>query len=158
MASHRTIGRRPRGQSKKGVEGRLWEKISPEPNSGCWLWIGGRHPRGYGGFYINGKTRPAHVVCYEVYVGAVPDGLELDHKCRVTCCVNPDHLEPVTHQENMSRGIAGKMGAERQLAKKFCPSGHAYTPDNIYYRPNGYRDCKVCAMERKRRAKDRHKV
>lgn len=99
--------RPPRGPSKKGIEGRLWEKISPEPNSGCWLWDAGHNDYGYGIFYINGKLRCAHCVTYELYVGEVPEGLELDHKCRIPCCVNPDHLEPVTHAENVRRGLAG---------------------------------------------------
>jgi hypothetical protein len=73
--------------------------------SGCWLWQGNIHPdKGYGIMRRGGLTRRAHRFFYETLVGPVPDGLELDHLCRVRHCVNPDHLEPVTHAENLRRG------------------------------------------------------
>ncbi len=143
--------RAPRGPSKKGIEGRLWEKISPEPNSGCWLWMAGGNQHGYGSFYVNGRQRGAHIACYEHYIGPVPDGLELDHKCRVPCCVNPSHLEPVTHQENVARGAANESAKKFQGAKTHCPSGHPYTEDNIYFRKNGHRDCRTCSQERSKK-------
>jgi hypothetical protein len=142
--------RKPRGPSRKGIEGRLWEKVSPDPNCGCWFWTGATSSRrlGYGTIYANGRHQPAHRVSYELFVGPVPVGLELDHLCRVPCCVNPDHLEPVTHQENTRRGTAGKVAGALQQAKTHCPSGHPYTPENTYYRANGHRECRECSLGR----------
>jgi HNH endonuclease len=76
----------------------------PEPNSGCWLWMGNVDRKGYGrlGFRKN-RNALAHRVTYKFLYGIVPAGLELDHLCRVPLCYNPAHLEPVTHQVNMRR-------------------------------------------------------
>jgi HNH endonuclease len=71
--------------------------------SGCWLWMRGKTSAGYGVLYQNGKPSYAHVVSYETWYGKTPDGLELDHKCKNTNCINPEHLEPVTHAENIRR-------------------------------------------------------
>lgn len=72
---------------------------------GCWIWIGYVAPNGYG--YINvgkGIPRRVHRVSYEHFVGPIPDGLTIDHLCANVLCVNPDHLEAVTLQENKRRG------------------------------------------------------
>lgn len=91
------------------IEQRLLDKITPEPNSGCWLWTGFVHPSGYGVIRTGNKNTYAHRCSYELFVGAVPEGLQLDHICRVRCCVNPAHLEPVTPQENVLRGLNGRL-------------------------------------------------
>ncbi len=125
------------------IEKRFENKYIPEPNSGCWLWLGELTPRGnYGLFFHQGKKRRAHTVSYEINVGPVPCGLEIDHKCRVHCCVNPNHLEPVTHMENCRRGMVGAY----QRAKTHCPQGHALSGDNVYIDPKkpGMRACKAC--------------
>lgn len=87
------------------------------------------------------KDAGAHRVAYEEIMGPVPEGLELDHLCRTRSCVNPSHLEPVTHRENMNRGDV----ATRR--KTHCPKGHPYDEENtgIY---NGYRNCRACARLR----------
>src|SRR4051812_13783907 len=86
---------------------RLMGRVSMEPFSGCWLWTGTLTDHGYGILENgHGAGKGAHVVSYELHVGKIPEGLELDHLCRVRCCVNPRHLEPVTHYENMRRGVA----------------------------------------------------
>lgn len=151
MATISPIRRKPRGQSRKGIEGRLWEKISPEPNSGCWLWVGALNTQGYGLLYVNGRLQGAHRACYELYVGTIPPDCDLDHLCRVVCCVNPQHLEAVSHQENCRRGTGGIISGAQQRNKTHCPSGHPYDIENTYHHPKGYRACRACARERMRR-------
>lgn len=77
----------------------------------CWIWQGHITKRGYGAKTHNGKTTVAHIFTYETIIGPVPDGLELDHRCRQLDCVNPTHLEPVTHAENVRRGASSKLSA-----------------------------------------------
>lgn len=77
--------------------------------NGCWNWMGYRTPRGYGRAEFAGFTQPAHKLSYEVFVGAVPEGLILDHLCRNHACVRPSHLEPVTPKVNRQRGLQGGM-------------------------------------------------
>jgi hypothetical protein len=96
----------------------LLAKASPEPNTGCWLWADkGDNGRGYGRVRRYNRHHQAHRLFYELLVGPIPDGHELDHKCRVTFCVNPDHLEPVPHKINVRRGAAGATCATRQRSK-----------------------------------------
>lgn len=131
--------------------------VSPEPNTGCWLWTGSENGRGYGRVRWNGSTRQAHRVTYSELVGPIPDGHEMDHLCRVTFCVNPDHLDPVDHRTNIQRGITGAVNAARQRAKTHCPRGHEYDDKNTVIRPNGSRGCKQCRRDkaREREAKRR---
>lgn len=82
---------------------RFWAKAIPEPMSGCWLWFGAAHERGYGHFCVNHVVERAHRVAYKMLVGPIDDDLEIDHKCRTQCCVNPHHLEVVTHSTNIQR-------------------------------------------------------
>jgi len=142
---------------------RLSNKFIPEPTSGCWLWIGSTDAGGYGQIY-DGKLRQAHVVSYEMTGGTIPPGMELDHLCRVRCCVNPVHLEPVTHSENAKRGNTGNNIAEAQRAKTHCPGGHLYDDRNTYRvavrRKQGVRverHCRAChcEVEQRRRQKGR---
>ena len=119
---------------------RFYKKVQMEPNSGCWLWDGHYNRKGYGCFQVGKQNRSAHRVSYELHIGSIPEGLQLDHLCRVRCCVNPDHLEPVTNRENCLRGNVGKY----QLDKKHCPQGHPYSGDNLIVRPDGRRRCRAC--------------
>ena len=73
-------------------------------SDGCWEWLGCKDGDGYGMFRFEGYMRRAHRWGYELLVSKVPEGLVLDHLCRNPSCVNPDHLEPVTNQENLDRG------------------------------------------------------
>ena len=89
---------------------RFWSKV--RKTSGCWLWTGATNADGYGTFHVdrfNGRQRVAyaHRIAYSLLRGPVPDGLELDHAvCGTRRCVNPDHLDPVTHAVNMQRAAA----------------------------------------------------
>lgn len=118
--------------------------------SGCWVWTEYTNEDGYGRIRDNGKMRYAHVISYNLYVGQVPDNLELDHKCRVRNCVNWEHLEPVTHKENMRRGVYGD-------SKISCIKGHLFLPENTYYGRNNNRMCKICTINRANERRERIK-
>ena len=92
---------------------RFEAKWTPEPNTGCWLWTGATDRKGYGQFRSKGAHVKAHRWSYERLVGPIPEGLQIDHLCRVPGCVNPEHLEPVTHRENQVRGLVAR-GATAQ--------------------------------------------
>ena len=137
---------------------RLEAYISPEPNTGCWLWTGATDRGGYGriGSGRRGRgTLLAHRAMYEIDKGPIPDGLGLDHLCRVRCCVNPAHLDPTTTGENARRAAGlGTMG-QAGRKKTHCPQGHEYTPENTYLYLGKHRKCKTCrlAADRRHRAK-----
>lgn len=103
--------------------------------SGCWLWTASKSRDGYGWTSLNGKTYQAHRLVYIMLVGPVPDGMVLDHLCRVRHCVNPAHLEPVTTAENLRRSPLTPAGQDR------CRKGHELSE----YR--GQRRCLVCLAE-----------
>lgn len=115
--------------------------VSPEPNSGCWLWEGKTNEYGYGYFYSQGRHRRAHRLAFEHHCGPVPAGLDLDHLCRVRLCVNPDHLDPVSRSENM---IRSPLIGEANREKPMCSKGHAFDEANTYYRKDGRRGCREC--------------
>lgn len=127
----------------------------PEPNSGCWLWMGSVGSNGYGktaiGSRKDGTRRDvlAHQITWVLNRGPIPPGLELDHRrCRNKICVNPDHLVLCTDVENVKQpdGPAGL-----QMAKTHCPKGHPLTDGNLYIDPYGWRHCMTCPRERKKR-------
>ena len=129
----------------------LLAKASPEPNTGCWLWADrSDNGRGYGRLKRHAKRYQAHRLFYELLVGPIPDGHELDHKCRVTFCVNPDHMEPVLHRVNVQRGVTGAVNTRRQRSKTHCPFGHAYEGYNLIVRKSGARGCRECSRIRDR--------
>lgn len=142
---------------------RLQRYSLPEPNTGCWLWGGDWDVNGYGKINIIDdagirRMRKAHLVYYEVTVGPVPAGMELDHKCRVRCCVNPAHMEPVTHEENMLRGLHTVQLL--QSTKTHCPAGHPYDEINTKRRTDrgwNARECRACHLIASRAYKARQK-
>ena len=115
-------------------------KVMQEPYSGCWLFFGSWNGGGYGNLNYNGRTRSAHVASFELHGGTIPPGFDLDHLCRTHCCVNPAHLQPVTRQVNILRGVG--MGA-KNLAKTHCPNGHPYDGENLRMGKRG-RICRAC--------------
>lgn len=135
----------------------FWAQVEKTPD--CWIWRGGKSSLGYGGLWIRERSGLrikvyAHRVAYELSVGAIPEGLSLDHVCHtrdLTCaggarchhrrCVRPDHLEPVTNKVNALRGRSGPADNAR---KQHCPSGHTYDERNTRYKSNGWRVCRTC--------------
>src|SRR5206468_10048134 len=114
---------------RAGLGKALEEFYEPEPMSGCWIWTGQRTPLGYGQYSVSrgpgmpSLTRGAHVVMYESLRGPVPEGLELDHTCRMPSCVNPNHLDAITHRENILRGNTVCAANAKKIS---APCGHAY--------------------------------
>jgi hypothetical protein len=123
--------------------------VEPEPNTGCWLWSGSGTEAGYGQISVNGRATMAYRWSYEHFRGPIAPGLEPDHLCRVRCCVNPAHLELVTHRENTLRG---QTLAAMNAAKTHCRRGHPYSGDNLRSGMRGkqpVRVCRQCAKENK---------
>jgi hypothetical protein len=117
---------------------RFWKKVIKSDN-GCWEWIGGKNPDGYGSFGLaGGKVTSAHRWSYEKSIGPIPNGLTIDHICRNRACVNPDHLECVSFIENILRGTGWTAINKR---KGTCPAGHEYDKTNN----RGSRICSECA-------------
>lgn len=133
---------------------RFWSKVEIFDPAGCWPWMAARKD-GYGAFSTRtSKVGRAHLISYQQLVGRVPDGLELDHLCRNRACVNPLHLEPVTHRVNARRGDAGAYLKIRDR----CVHGHEYTEENTYSRAGGRRECRACIYERNRKYRARKKA
>ena len=130
---------------------RFDEKYEPEPNTGCWLWTGALGANGYGRFSWDGRDSYAHRASYERFIDFIPEGLDIDHRCRVRCCVNPQHLEAVSRQENLLRSERTFTGINAR--KTHCPRGHRYDALNTRVRVTGARQCRACAdsAERRRR-------
>ncbi len=128
------------GTSGRTLEHRFGEKCWYNDITDCIEWMGSRCATGYGNIYVNGRMQLAHRVAYEWQRGPIPAGLVLDHLCRNEGCVNPDHLEAVTHIENVRRGYR----AADQLHNTHCPSGHPYSGKNLYRTPEGGRACRTC--------------
>jgi len=136
------------GDRKNPIQ-RFVKKYDVDELSGCWVWNTRTTPNGYAKFRTKGKDKQAHRWAYEFYIGPIPEGMQLDHLCRVRNCVSPYHLEPVTQQENILRGE----GVAAVNAKKtHCLNGHEFTVDSVYQRNDNKRNCIQCARGRKRKA------
>lgn len=115
------------------------------------LWLAGVQPAGYGKFWLTGRSVGAHRFAYVLAYGPIPEGLHIDHLCRVRACVAPDHLEAVTQAENNRRGYG--LTAEN-IRKTHCPEGHPYTEVNTYVCSEGKRSCRKCHAARQRLYKE----
>lgn len=120
--------------------------FQPALNSHCWLWTGATEKGGYGRFRRSKASDPlrtnvmVHCVTFTAAFGFIPDGLEIDHLCRVRNCVNPEHLEAVTKAENQRRAAA------HRPVPTHCVHGHRFTPENTYLlrTRSNQRRCKTC--------------
>lgn len=113
--------------------------------NGCWIWTAARNAYGYGIIRLNGKHFMTHRFMYESHNGPIPEGLDLDHLCRVRCCINPEHLEAVSRKTNLLRGTTV---TARNAAVTHCPRGHEYTEANTGRTRRGSRYCKRCNVDR----------
>lgn len=114
----------------------------------CWPWTGLRQSKGYGQLKVGGHMVLAHRFAYELLVGPIPPEHTIDHLCRNHSCCNPAHVEPVTNQVNVLRGIGE---TARNARKTHCPQGHPYDADNTYRSPQGWRQCRTCLRARNQR-------
>lgn len=147
-----------RGPKAKPILDRFAEKIALT-DSGCIEWLAGTNGVGYGVVHLQpsdgSRKTYAHRWSYEHHNGPIPDGLHLDHLCRNTLCVNPDHLEPVTPRVNVVRGVSSPAMNAR---KTRCHADHPLNGDNLYVTPStGYRHCRECARERDRLRRPRNR-
>lgn len=117
---------------------------------GCWIWPGSRTVNGYGTVQKDAPARGVlltHRVLYEYFIGEIPEGLQIDHLCRVRLCCNPVHMEPVTPGVNTRRG--------EKYRPAVCARGHEYTPENMLFSNKGYLRCRECNRIRCRARKER---
>lgn len=131
------------------IEDRFWAKV--DKSGDCWLWTAAKNNQGYGVFGIPGNKKVLpHRFSYELVKGPIPLGLTIDHLCRTPLCVNPDHLEAVTHRVNNLRGASQ---AALNAQKTYCPKGHAYSGDNLFVWKNTWgwtRRCRTCKNQQQR--------
>lgn len=139
----------PLGTTRPSLAERFWRRVDVGGPDDCWVWQGAT-VRGYGRVWVGGAVVNAHRVAYELLVGPIAPGRQIDHLCRVRSCVNPRHLEPVTPRENLMRGEAPTMRAARTDT---CGRGlHPLSGENLYVTPDGARRCRTCVRERTRMA------
>lgn len=120
---------------------RFWAKTE-RTEDGCRVWVGVVSRQGYGRFSIKGRSFRAHRLVYEWAYGPVASELVIDHLCRNRACVNPAHLEAVTHAENVRRGAWAN--------RTHCPQRHEYSPENTYVAKTGWRSCRECHRTKSR--------
>ena len=150
------IPNKPIALSEKNIR-RFWVLVDKGPN--CWEWLGPRNAYGYGHFSAGRDVFRAPRVAYTLASGPIPEGLELDHLCRNRICVNPSHLEVVTHRTNDQRSPLMGMALKRLNGiKQRCPNGHPYDLFNTHYAKHGARVCRAChrrhEQERRKRVKE----
>lgn len=132
------------------LKARFYPRVSLPDSNGCMLWRGATNGKGYGQLQTNRKNMYAHRIAYSLMKGDIPEDMVLDHLCRNTACVNPDHLEPVTVKENARRGIIAEVNRNRASKRTHCRRNHPLTPDNIVNRKDGVRACRTCANDLQR--------
>jgi len=126
---------------------RLLEYSQPEPNSGCWLWTHSLNIHGYAQVTIKGGMAIAHRLAYKIWIGPVPEGAVLHHRCHTRSCINPDHLEPMTQRQHVK---LADCPTTINANKTVCLAGHPLEGANLRIRRNGDRICRECHRRRVR--------
>lgn len=122
---------------------RFWNKV--DKTGDCWIWKGKPGPGGYARCVnATGLYEFAHRIAYQIVIGQIPEGLQLDHLCRVRLCVRPEHLEPVTGRENTLRGTSP---SAYNAVKTHCSNGHLLAGPNLYIDTRKRRVCRACQMQ-----------
>lgn len=120
--------------------------------SPCWVSTRAANGKGYTKIGMDGVTWNTHRFAYVAFMGDIPEGLQIDHLCRVRACCNPEHLEAVDCRTNLLRG---ETITAAQVARTHCPQGHEYSGSNLYIRPDRRgRMCRACRDDATRRRRD----
>ena len=128
--------------------------IEVNPSTECWIWKrSGRN--GYGQIRVKSVLMQAHVFFYKQFIGEVPDGFVVHHKCNNRGCVNPDHLEVRTQQSNI---LEGNSMSAFHATQTHCSYGHEFSPENTYITSSGARRCKLCNARLKQDSRKRAKI
>jgi hypothetical protein len=140
------------------IQSRIQDRVVVEDrgfSSACWVSTVTPNRDGYTQTTFRGRSWITHRLAYTVFIGPIPDGLQLDHLCRVRACCNPEHLEPVTNKVNNHRGESLNAQSAR---KTHCDHGHEYTEANTYRsQTTGYRNCRECRRNQSRmRSRNRY--
>jgi hypothetical protein len=141
---------------REPIQNRLERHSVAIPFAGCFVWTGAVDKLGYGRIGMQGKSKLAHRISYQHFVGEIPQGLELDHLCRNPSCINPNHLEAVTRKVNTDRGLCAETHKKRYAAMTHCKHGHEFTFENTYFHPtHNRRQCKTCGIQASKRFKEK---
>lgn len=126
---------------RKNTPQDVWERVHKTRR--CWLWMGRKDPTGYGRVTFDRKQQLAHRLIFTWVVGEIPDGMHVLHRCDNPPCVNPDHLFLGTNQDNVDDKMS--KGRHKGKNRNHCKSGHPFSLENTFVRPDGSRRCNECA-------------
>lgn len=159
----------------RSLSERLLNMSIPEPNSGCFIWLGATNPDGYGNVRVGSRTDgtrrqlKAHRAAWSAFVGEIPDGVHVLHRCDNPACINPEHLFLGTHTDNMRDMVAkgravlipptvgqGSSNHRYGFRATHCVHGHLMTPENTIEQC-GVRRCRECRLKQGRETQRRYR-
>lgn len=139
---------------------RLALHIEEHPN-GCWLWTASTCAGGYGRVYLRNAVWQVHKMVYEIFVGPVPEGYVLHHRCKNKRCCNPAHLKLVTQGENLELDGVLVTRTPPNPLRTWCKNGHELTDDNVRWRTvhgKRWRVCRLCEAATRARRNERRRA